>query len=218
MPDNLNNIINILIAWLAYFALHSALASLAVKHWVAVRWPHFSPHYRLTYNLAATLLLIPPLWLLHSHQAAAPLWHWDGTWRWLMDGLALAAGVGFVWSLRYYDMREFLGLRQPFPTDQGTHLSLSPLHRIVRHPWYFFGLVIIWTRDMDPAWLASCVAISLYFAVGSRLEEHKLVMELGEPYRRYRQRVPGLIPLPGRYLSRAEAEALIAATQASNQI
>ena len=214
MTKNISIIIIILLVWLTYFALHSALASLSAKRWVASHWPRLTPYYRLAYNLAATLLLIPPLWILHTSQAV-PLWRWHGLWRWLADGLALAAIAGFWWSLRYYDTREFLGLRQAQDPGRGPRFSLSPLHRYVRHPWYFFGLVIIWTRDMDPAWLASCVAISLYFAIGSRLEERKLVAEFGEPYRRYQQRVPGLIPLPGRHLSRTEAADIVASANQS---
>lgn len=209
MQVNYISIISILLAWLGYFAIHSALASLTAKNWVAAHWPRFAPSYRLFYNLVATLFLIPPLWLVHTYQGTA-LWNWHGIGRWLMDGLALAAFSGFWWSLRYYDMGEFLGLRQANSTSPGTRFSLSPLHRFVRHPWYFFALVIIWSRDMNAAWLTTCIAITLYFAIGSRLEEHKLVKELGEPYNRYRQRVSALIPLPGRHLSRAEAAELVA--------
>jgi len=174
MTSNLFMIIKILSAWLLYFILHSALASLSAKNWVAVHWPRFIPYYRLSYNLTATLLLIPPLWILHTSEAA-PLWSWHGPARWLADALALAALAGFWWSLRYYDTREFLGLNQAQDPGQGPRFSLSPFHRHVRHPWYFFGLVIIWSRDMDPVWLASCIAITLYFVIGSRLEEQKLV-------------------------------------------
>lgn len=210
MSNNLANILNLLLAWLLYFAVHSALASLSAKNWVAAHLPRIAPYYRLAYNLLATLLLILPLWLMHNVRAA-PLWTWHGVWGWIMNGLALGAVTGFWWSLRYYDMAEFLGISQTRNPDHGRRFSLSPFHRFVRHPWYCFGLVIIWTRDMDAAWLVSCVLITLYFAVGSRLEERKLVAEFGEPYRRYRRRVPALLPLPGRHLSRAEAEEIITA-------
>jgi methanethiol S-methyltransferase len=214
VTSNLFMIIKIFLAWLLYFAVHSALASLAAKDWIATHWPRFAPYYRLAYNLVASLLLIPPLWLSHTSQAA-PLWTWHGIGRWVADGLALAAITGFWWSLRYYDIREFLGLSQAHDPGHSQRFSLSPFHRFVRHPWYFFGLVIIWTRDMSLAWLVSCLAITLYLAIGSRLEERKLVAEFGEPYRRYRRCVPGLIPFPGRHLSRTEAVEIVAA---ANQI
>jgi len=79
----------------------------------------------------------------------------------------------------------------------------------VRHPWYSLGLVLLWTRDMDPALLTSAVLTTLYIGVGSRLEERKLIVFHGEIYRRYRGRVPALIPSPWRYLTGEEAEALL---------
>ena len=209
MSTNLANLSYLALAWLLYFAIHSALASLTLKRWLASHWPQFTPIYRLFYNILAVVLLIPPFWLLHIAESE-PLWAWHGTWRLLANGLAIAAILGFWWSLRYYVSREFLGLRQIHTTQERQRFSISPFHRFVRHPWYFFGLVIIWTRDMDPAWLVSCIAITLYFVIGSWLEEQKLVAEFGNLYRRYQRRVPGLFPLPGRYLSRAEAAEILA--------
>ena len=193
---------------MGYFFLHSALASTAAKDWVATHVPHFARYYRLVYNLIATLLLIPPLWIVHTGEGGS-LWTWHGPTRWLADGLAIAAVLGFLWSLRYYDMGEFLGLKQPQSADQSQRFILSPFHRHVRHPWYFFALVIVWTRDMDTTWLVSSAAITVYFVIGSRLEERKLVREFGESYRRYQRSVPALIPLPGRHLGRAEASEII---------
>jgi steroid 5-alpha reductase family enzyme len=89
---------------------------------------------------------------------------------------------------------------------------LSPLHRWVRHPWYFLGLVIVWTRDMSAAMFVSALFITAYFAIGSRLEERKLLVYHGERYRRYRERVAGLVPLPWKMLSRAEAGELLASS------
>jgi protein-S-isoprenylcysteine O-methyltransferase Ste14 len=86
---------------------------------------------------------------------------------------------------------------------------ISPLHRWVRHPWYFLGLVILWTRDMDGVRLVSSLVISGYFVIGSRLEERKLLVYHGERYRRYCQQVAGLLPLPWRYLTARQAERLM---------
>ena len=79
----------------------------------------------------------------------------------------------------------------------------------MRHPWYFFALVILWTRDMNGAMLLSVVAITIYFVIGSRLEEQKLIAYHGPVYHKYMQMVPGLIPLPWKHLSKTEAERLL---------
>jgi len=204
--------LTILCAWLAYFALHSVLASLVVKTWVAERWPGLMPAYRIGFNAIASLGLAPILWLLYSHPGPL-IWGWFGAWAYVANGLALAAVAGVFYTLRDYDGSEFLGLRQwrsrtrSVQDQEGFHLS--PAHRFVRHPWYFFSLVMIWTRDMSEAMLLSALLMTAYFVVGSRLEERKLIAYHGARYRHYMARVAGLIPLPWKILSQAEARALI---------
>jgi hypothetical protein len=202
--------------WLGYFALHSVLASLRIKSWVALHYPERMPLYRLSFNILAVLMLLPILWLM-VRSPGPTLWAWQGLGAWLANGLALAAVFGFMKSLNYYDTQEFLGLRQwksrtrRVEDQEGFHLS--PFHRYVRHPWYFFGLVLIWTRDMNAAMLLSGAMMTVYFIIGSRLEEKKLVVYHGDVYRRYMERVPGLIPLPWKSLTAKEAAELVKAAQ-----
>lgn len=206
-----HNIVLLAFCWLGYFALHSVLASLAVKRRVAAASPQLMPYYRLTFNILASLLILPILWLTYSDPGPL-LWRWQGAAAWLANGLALAAIAGFLLSLKTYDMQEFLGLRQlqlnVSNVEDQEHFHLSPLHRYVRHPWYFFGLVLLWTRDMNATTLLSGVFITLYLIIGSRMEEQKLLVYHGDIYRRYMARVPGLIPLPWKYLTAAQANAL----------
>ena len=200
------------LCWIAYFALHSTLASLAAKRRVASTWPGLMPYYRLTFNLLAVLLLLPLLWLTYRDPGPL-LWRWQGAAAWLANGLALAALGGFWLSLKSYDMQEFLGLRQlrlqVRQVEDQEHFHLSPFHRYVRHPWYLFGLVLLWTRDMHATTLLSSVCITLYFAIGARLEEQKLLAYHGATYRRYMARVPGLLPRPWKYLTKEEAASLL---------
>ncbi|MGB0713258.1 MAG: methyltransferase family protein [Gammaproteobacteria bacterium] len=198
-------------AWLGYAVLHSALASLTIKRWVASHHPGWMPTYRLGFNAVAVLALLPVA-VLHYANRGAALWAWEGVFAglaWLLSGLAI---VGFVYSLRFYDGSEFLGLRQWREREERVedqeYLHISPLHRWVRHPWYTLGLVLIWTRDVDMALLISGSAITIYFALGSRLEERKLLAYHGNAYARYMDRVPGLIPNPWRHLSATEAQAM----------
>lgn len=194
------------LGWILYAVLHSLLADLRLKAAVARLWPGFSPWYRLTYNGVAMFTALPLLWLMRA-VPGADLWAWNGAWVWLGNGLALAALWGAMQSSQASAMNDFLGLGV---LGGGKHIErdvfrLSTAHRYVRHPWYSFGLVIVWTRDMSAAMLVSALAITLYFVVGSRLEERKLIEIHGDTYRRYRERVPSLLPLPWKRLSRAEA-------------
>jgi len=208
MPDTLHLVL-LALSWGLYAVLHSLLAATSVKQAVQRHWPRHYRAYRLTYNLLAGALLIPSLWLLAAYPGG-PIWRWPAPLDWLANGLALVAVAGFAWSLRYYDTGEFLGTHQLRNAENAAQdeapLTLSPLHRWVRHPWYFLGLVIIWTREMNAALLVSAVMLTLYLVAGSRLEDKKLIALYGEAYRRYRNKVPGLVPLPWRRLSRREAD------------
>lgn len=198
--------------WLAYFVLHSLLASLGVKRRVSAARPDLMPVYRLAFNTLSVILLLPILWHMFQHPGPA-LWQWKGAGAWLANGLALLAGLGFVSSLKYYDTQEFLGLRQlrshTRNVEDQEHFHLSPFHRFVRHPWYFFGLILVWTRDMNASLLLSSAMITIYFIIGSRLEEKKLLIYHGNIYRRYMERVPGLLPLPWKFLSAKDAQELL---------
>lgn len=208
-------------AWTTYFAVHSALASLPVKRWVAARYPAQVPVYRLGFNLVAVVLLLPVIGWMHALRGPW-IWRWEGAAWVVVNGLAVLAVAGFVWSLRYYDTAEFLGTRQWRARERSLldqeRLHLSPLHRFVRHPWYALGLVLVWTRDLDAATLVSAILVTAYFIVGSRLEEQKLVLYHGRAYERYRQRVPSLFPLPWRYLTAAEAAALEASASGPQRL
>jgi len=205
-------------AWFVYFGLHSLLASLWLKRRIAAAYPHWMRGYRMFFNLVALLLLLPPLALTYWDRGPW-LWAFSGLGWWLANGLALAALLGFLWSLRWYDGAAFLGLRQwrgaAGAVEDREAFCLSPLHRYVRHPWYSLGLLLVWTRDMDPAFLVTAVMITLYFVLGSRLEEDKLLLYHGEVYRDYRRRVPGLVPVPWRFLTPAQARDLAAKAAAA---
>jgi methanethiol S-methyltransferase len=71
---------------------------------------------------------------------------------------------------------------------------VSGIHRVVRHPWYLGGILIVWAQELSlPAILVNAVIVG-YFIIGSFLEERKLVREFGNRYREYQQTVSMLFP------------------------
>ena len=58
---------------------------------------------------------------------------------------------------------------------------------------------------MNTSFLISAILLSLYFIIGSRFEEGKLIAFYGDQYRLYRNNVAALIPLPWRVLSKEKA-------------
>lgn len=111
MQISVQDIVLLSLTWLLYFTVHSGLAALPPKRFVAANSPGFMPYYRLAFNTVSLLLLIPPLWFSHSLDGPM-LWKWDGGFFFVANGLALLAAIGFYRSLNYYDSSEFTGLRQ----------------------------------------------------------------------------------------------------------
>ena len=188
--------------WVVYFSLHSLLASLWLKKRVSGHWPDFP--YRMAYNMLAAMLLVPGAWLLWGIQWPA-LWAFSGFWKYAAYLLQFLAIAGFLVSLRYYDMKAFLGLK----SANEESFTISPFHRHVRHPWYFFALLLLWSQDMNSGKLVTDVMATLYLFLGSLHEESMLLERFGKSYALYREKVPGLIPLPWKYLSEDEARTLV---------
>jgi methanethiol S-methyltransferase len=211
MGSDTANLVALSLAWIVYGALHSVLAAQGTKRLAATHLSRLMPAYRLLYNLFAGLSLLPILWLLWR-DSGPWLWRWHGGPAGVMNGLGLLAAGLLLAGPGLYDLSEFLGFRQlrerrGAPVDQEP-FRISTLHRYVRHPWYALTLVILWTRDMNAAMLVSALWITVYFIIGSRLEELKLLARFGAAYQEYMTRVPGLVPRPWKTLSREEARRL----------
>lgn len=205
-------IVTIALLWLAFFLIHSITASLNLKSWVARHHIKWMPAYRLAFNAFSVILVLPILWLSFAW-SSEPLWRWGSVMFWLLQFITLLTVIAFYFSLRYYDMAEFMGTKQWSERNQSIEdqeqFKIGEFHRFVRHPWYTMGIIIIWCRELDPVMLTSAVMLTLYFILGSRLEERKLLQYHGEIYRQYMHKVPGLLPRPWRYLSRSQARELL---------
>ncbi len=217
MTDLTQSLLILSLSWLAYFLIHSLLASQQIKSLFHTYRPQWQHGYRVLYNTVAVVLLLPIAWFMYRYPGEV-LWQWHTGMKWLANALAILAIGMIIWTTRYYDGMDFMGIRQfrsKIKHDDSA-FCLSPAHRFVRHPWYSLILVIMWTRDMDTSHLLSYGLITLYFVIGSRLEERKLVKLYGDVYRQYLLRVPGLIPNPWRYLSTNDTKRLLSESATNN--
>jgi len=179
-----------------YCFIHSLLASNSFKHYInKLTRGKITNKYRLIYNFIALIGLLPITIILFAHPGAE-IWDWPHPM--LMNIISVFAIVGFLYTLKYYNASEFIGISA---FKETTLFVISPLHRFVRHPWYFLALIIIWCRDINIAYLITAGVFTLYFILGSYLEEKKLIEIFGSKYEFYQQNVPMLIPNPFRFLS-----------------
>jgi protein-S-isoprenylcysteine O-methyltransferase Ste14 len=182
------------------------LVAFAIQHSVMARqgfkrvWTQVVPRQleRSTYVLAASLVLMLLLWqwrpipqtVWELHGAAATVLSvtfWLG-WAILLTSTFLINhfelfGLKQVWTY----------LRQNEHTE--TKFRTPSLYKVVRHPLYLGFVIAFWSAPrMSLGHLIFAIATTGYILLGIYFEERDLVKAHGEAYRKYRERVPMLVP------------------------
>jgi protein-S-isoprenylcysteine O-methyltransferase Ste14 len=194
------------LALLSLFAVqHSVMARPWFKRWwTGIVAPAIE---RSTYVLAASLTVALLLWqwrplpdLVWSAQAG---WARAGLWTLYLLGWAILVFSSFlIGHFDLFGVRQVLArARERRYAEPGFREPL--LYRLVRHPLMVGFLIAFWaTPDMSAGRLLFVAVASGYILVGVRLEEHDLRGQLGEPYRRYLERVPRFVPRPSALVGR----------------
>ena len=187
------------LAWTAYCTLHSAMISETATGFLKRRFGDSFRFYRLFFNAVAILTIIPVLWYSHSISQEA-VFRWEGVWlvpKYLLQacGILLVAAGG-----RHYSFGQFVGISQLRRASsgglaKGGGIDSSGVLGLVRHPWYTAVVLLLWTGDLNMASLAGNGVLTVYIALGTLLEERKLVHEFGDAYRSYQGRVSMFVPL-----------------------
>lgn len=200
--------VELLIALLIWTLFHTLMAAVDTKAWFQRSFGEraYRGLYRLLYNVVAGWTLLPILYLLITRAPDGILWSVPMPFRLVNYTLQLIGALGALVALWQTDVWRFLGLRQLVRYVRGEADPEPPspfiatgTYRLVRHPIYFFGLLVLWANPVMswPALIMSLWAV-VYFLAGSFHEEQRLIDEFGDAYRHYRAQVPRLLPLPRR--------------------
>jgi len=65
----------------------------------------------------------------------------------------------------------------------------------MRHPWYVAVFILLWASDQNRTGIIINLILSAYLVIGTLLEERKLVLEFGDCYRQYQDKVSMFIPV-----------------------
>ncbi len=187
----------VFIAMAAWAVLHSWLAAFSTKDLAReIFGPGVDRFYRLVFVSIAMLTLLPILAMVALFPSQV-LWRIPSPWVYLTGGVQILAILGLLIGVFHTDVMAFVGLRQLVNPDaeQDAKMVTVGLYGLVRHPLYFFGLVLIWlTPYLTDLILAFNLAATLYLVLGTIPEEKKLVSIYGRAYKAYQKKVPRIIP------------------------
>jgi methanethiol S-methyltransferase len=186
---------------LAFAAQHTVMARAGFKRLLP------APAERSTFVLASSLLLAA----LFGWWQPVPtvIWHvaapWSAViWSAVIWSVYAVGWVVVVGSTFMVDHADFLGLKQAYRHLRGDGyrepaFKARWLYAWCRHPMMLGLVLTFWaTPRMTVGHLFFAVAGTGYIAVGIRFEERDLRARFGAEYREYADRVPALLPWPGR--------------------
>jgi protein-S-isoprenylcysteine O-methyltransferase Ste14 len=193
------------LSFILWAVIHSITASSRFKAWAreVLGDRAYEGTYRLLYNALAAVTILP---VLATGALALPqqiMWEVERPFNWLFVAIQLIGVIGLGASLLQTDVMRFVGLGQFIRYLRGDDelnprpiLTTTGVYGLVRHPLYFFSLLLLWFSPvMTLPLLVFDVAATVYFWVGSAHEERRLAMAFGDKYEVYRNRVPRLLPL-----------------------
>lgn len=175
---------------LVFAIFHSITASNRCKQWL-YQLGLKEPSYRLTYSLLAILTTGVWLWYIH-HLPDMALYQTDGLLWWSLVFLQIIGGAIVFAAFLPIDGLAFLGLRKSkYGVDP---FIISGIYRKIRHPMYS-GVMLILLATPEQSWngLSFSLILCIYFIIGSRFEEKRMLAEHPE-YVLYQRSTPAFIP------------------------
>ena len=181
---------------LAFFIQHSGMVRKSFRRYLSRFIPeaYVSAIYTISSGIVLTVVVL--FWQETEGTIGAA----RGAFRLLLRVMFAASIGGFYWgtsalgSLDPFGVRSVLNrFRDRKPKEM--NLTIRGPYSFVRHPLYFFVLIMIWSNPdltLDRA-LFNCVW-TLWICFGASLEEKDLAADFGKAYEDYKRKVPMLIP------------------------
>lgn len=154
---------------------------------------YYGAFYSITSSIPLILMIV--FWQKTEVISSA-----EGVLYWTLRLLFFLGIAGFYWGIKS------LGVFDPFGTmnirslisgkpQKTLPLTVKGPYLWVRHPLYFFSLVMIWSNPhFSHDRLLFNIMWTTWIIVGTLLEEWDLVADFGDGYRGYQKQVPILVP------------------------
>ncbi len=185
----------LLIFWILYCLIHSFLANPGIKRRIETWAGQGFRYYRISYSLFAAVTLAILLWYQFSIRSY-PLFHIP-LLQYIAGICSLIPGIYIMAVSIHNYFYELSGIQALQHKEQKVTLRQDGMHRFVRHPLYLGTLLFVWGLFLLMPFLSNfiaCSVIFIYTLIGIELEEKQLLIEFGDAYKRYSQKVPKLLP------------------------
>lgn len=180
----------------AFFLQHSVMIRAGFRRKLTAIVPRRFLGIFYTAASGVALLALVLLWQNTGNAA----WSLQGISRWTARGFFGLSLAGLLWgylALRSVDLFGMRPILAPVDTADPPRapFTVRGPYRFVRHPLYFFVLILIWScPDVTTDRLLLNVLFTVWMVVGTILEERDLVLEFNDSYPDYQRQVPMLIP------------------------
>jgi protein-S-isoprenylcysteine O-methyltransferase Ste14 len=198
----------IVLIFFSFACIHSITTSIWLKHACGnlIGDIFVRGYYRAFYN-ALSFVTVAIAFFLIARVPDGELWTAPAWLMWPMHGIQIAAMVFGAQAFKHLDVCEFMGFKQVWKyitrrevsgdidglTRQG--LVTTGVYGIVRHPLYLAGIIIF---TINPHFtlntFTTAVLADIYFLFGMIIEERRFVKIFGAEYRKYKERIPMMIP------------------------
>ncbi len=181
--------------WVLYCCMHSVLAAAKTKSYFQKFSGNFFRYYRLVYSIFAIITLVFILYFQYSF--ISPVLIDSLLIKYIVLIIFIPPGllIMIISILKYF--KSVSGIDSFSEAKIPSGLQLKGIHEYMRHPLYSGTLLFIWGLFFSFPMLNNLIAvfiITLYVIIGIRFEERKLIVEFGDLYRDYMNKVPMLIP------------------------
>ena len=194
------------------FALqHTVMA----RQWFKSKITKYIPKVteRSTYVLLSGVALL--LIALYLEPVDGVVWQFkESVFGWLLTGMMLFGWVFSVVATFIINHFELFGLQQGYlhiknKTMPDNHFQEIFFYKYIRHPIQLGVLIGIWfTPVMTYGHLLLSILFTIYIFIGLHYEEKDLVLELGDVYTQYKQRVGMMFPKFQKKESNCDSEEL----------
>jgi protein-S-isoprenylcysteine O-methyltransferase Ste14 len=182
---------------LAFFIQHSIMIRRSFRSWMSkiIKAQYHGAIFTMASGVF--LLIMVVFWQKIDYTLASP----QGVLRWLLHAVFFLSFAGFYWGVKALGPFDAFGttpikrhLRGKKPPPAMPFVIRGP-YRWVRHPLYFFCLLLIWScPDLTADRLLFNILWTAWIIAGTILEERDLVADFGDTYRDYQRSVPMIIP------------------------